>query len=147
MHNLNKVNLYLYVIVRWFAFEKTLKPWIPSTTFDFVNDRPFPSSLVPLFQNESKCETFHMKMIEFFMQFHFGANQSHFHKNGSHLESVWNRGRLLKSAVIIQAILLQIKSLFRPLVIQLVWCVLKQLFTSVSVKVVDIYLHFGENNC
>ena len=24
--------------------------------------RPFPSSLVPLFQSESKCETFHMKM-------------------------------------------------------------------------------------
>ena len=25
-------------------------------------NRPFPCSLVPLFQNESKCETFHMKM-------------------------------------------------------------------------------------
>ena len=25
-------------------------------------NRPFPSSLVPPFQNESKCETFHMKM-------------------------------------------------------------------------------------
>ena len=25
-------------------------------------NRPFPSSLVPLLQNESKCETFHMKM-------------------------------------------------------------------------------------
>ena len=24
--------------------------------------RPFPSSIVPLFQNEFKCETFHMKM-------------------------------------------------------------------------------------
>ena len=30
------------------------------------------------------------------------------------------------------------------LVIQLVWYILKQLFTSVSVKAVDIYLHFGE---
>ena len=28
--------------------------------------------------------------------------------------------------------------------IQVVWYILKQLFTSVSVKVVDIYLHFGE---
>ena len=37
-------------------------------------------------------------------------------------------------------ILSQIKFLFGPLVIQLVWYVLKQLFTSVSVKVVDIYL-------
>ena len=27
-----------------------------------VENRPFPSSLVPLFRNESKCETFHMKM-------------------------------------------------------------------------------------
>ena len=25
-------------------------------------NRPFPTSLVPLLQNESKCETFHMKM-------------------------------------------------------------------------------------
>ena len=37
-------------------------------------------------------------------------------------------------------ILSQIKLLFGPLVIQLVWNKLKQLFTSVSVKVVDIYL-------
>ena len=36
---------------------------------------------MPLFQNESKCETFHMKN-EFCMRFHFHANQSHFHKNG-----------------------------------------------------------------
>ena len=42
------------------------------------------------------------------------------------------------------AIFSQIKLLFGPLVIQLVWYILKQLFTSVSVKVVDIYLHFGE---
>ena len=27
-----------------------------------INNRPFPSSLVPLFQNESKWEPFHMKM-------------------------------------------------------------------------------------
>ena len=41
-------------------------------------------------------------------------------------------------------ILSQIKLLFGLLGIQLVWYILKQLFTSVSVKVVDIYLHFGE---
>ena len=34
--------------------------------------------------------------------------------------------------------------LFGPLVFQLVWYILQQLFTLVSVKVVDIYLHFGE---
>ena len=37
-------------------------------------------------------------------------------------------------------ILSQIKLLFGPLVIQLVWYILKQLFIWVSVKVVDIYL-------
>ena len=34
----------------------------------------------------------------------------------------------------------QIKLLFGPLVIYLVWHILKQSFPSVSVKVVDIYL-------
>ena len=38
------------------------------------------------------------------------------------------------------AIFSQMKLLFGPLVIQLVWYTLKQLFTSVSVKVVDISL-------
>ena len=38
------------------------------------------------------------------------------------------------------AIFSHIKLLFGPLVIQLVWYILKQLFTSVLVKVVDIYL-------
>ena len=33
----------------------------------------------------------------------------------------------------------QIKLLFDSLVIELVWYILKQLFTSVSVKVVDVY--------
>ena len=51
-----------------------------------------------------------------------------------------NLDRLPKSPV---GILSQIKLLFGPLVIQLVWYILKQLFTSVSVKVVYIYLHFG----
>ena len=41
----------------------------------------------------------------------------------------------------------QVKLLFRPLVIQLVWYILKQLFTSVSVKVVDIYLWIIVNEC
>ena len=38
------------------------------------------------------------------------------------------------------AIFSQMKLLFEPLVIQLVWYIIKQLFTSVSVKVVDINL-------
>ena len=42
--------------------------------------------------------------------------------------------------MIFVGILSQIKLLFGSLVIQLVWYILNQLFTSVSVKVVDIYL-------
>ena len=34
----------------------------PHSRYWNVNNRPFPSSLLPLFQNETKCETFHMKM-------------------------------------------------------------------------------------
>ena len=41
-------------------------------------------------------------------------------------------------------ILSQIKLLFGLLVIQLVWYILRQLFTLVSVKVVHSYLPFGE---
>ena len=50
----------------------------------------------------------------------------------------------MKNKMAFGRILSQVKLLFGPLVIQLVWCILKQLFTSVPVKVVDIYLHFGE---
>ena len=49
-----------------------------------------------------------------------------------------------KTKMAFVGILTQIKLLFGLLVIQLVWYILKQLFTSVSVKVVDIYLNFGE---
>ena len=49
-----------------------------------------------------------------------------------------------KNKIAFVGILSQIKLLFGPLVIQLVWYILKQLFTSVLVKVVDIYLHFSE---
>ena len=52
--------------------------------------------------------------------------------------------QLSKNKMAFVGILSQIKLLFGPLVIQLVWYILKQLFTSVLVQVVDIYLHFGE---
>ena len=40
-------------------------------------DRPFPSSLGPLYQNEVKCSASDMKMI-----FHSHANKTHFHMKG-----------------------------------------------------------------
>ena len=45
----------------------------------WLTNRPFPSSLAPLFQNESKCETFHMTLSS---ACSFILMQSHFHKNG-----------------------------------------------------------------
>ena len=48
-----------------------------------------------------------------------------------------------KNEMTFVGILLQIKLFFGSVVIQLVWYT-KQLFTSVSVKVVYIYLHFGK---
>ena len=45
-----------------------------------------------------------------------------------------------KNEMAFDGILSLIKLLFGPLVIQLVWYILKQLFTPVSVKVVDIDL-------
>ena len=40
-------------------------------------NRPFPSCLVPLFQNESWCIAFHMKM-----SFHSHVDKTHFHMKG-----------------------------------------------------------------
>ena len=57
--------------------------------------------------------------------------------------------QVLFSLCTIVAIFSQIKLLFGSLVIELVWYVLKQLFTSVSVKVVDIHRaakYFGSVN-
>ena len=51
-----------------------------------------------------------------------------------------------KYKIVFAGILSQIKLLFGPLVIQLVWYILKQLFTSVSVEVVGIYLYWPVNN-
>ena len=49
------------------------------------NNRPFPSSHVPLFQSESKCETILMKMKL--------RAELIFIWKVSHLDSSWNRGR------------------------------------------------------
>ena len=75
-------------------------------------------------------------------------------------EFYFSRARLASSKVISQVlftsqqpkkdnmafvrIFSQVKSFFGPLVIQLVRHALNRIFTSESVKVVDIYLNFGE---
>ena len=59
--------------------------------FKFKANRPFPSALVPLFQNESKCETFHMKMSSA-CSFIFMQIKVIFIRMVSQLDSLWNRG-------------------------------------------------------
>ena len=56
-----------------------------------TEDRPFPSSLVPLFQGESKCETILMKMTLICMKMKLHAELIFIWKV-SHLDSLWNRG-------------------------------------------------------
>ena len=63
-------------------------------SFPFVirhTNRKFPSSLVPLFQIESQCETFHMKMSSA-CSFIFMQIKVIFKRLVSQLDSPWNRG-------------------------------------------------------
>ena len=55
------------------------------------SNRPFPSSLVPLLQSESKCETILMKMTLIYMKMKLHAELIFIWKV-SHLDSFWNRG-------------------------------------------------------
>ena len=54
-------------------------------------NRPFPSSLVPLFQGESKCETILRKMTLICMKMKLHAELIFIWKV-LHLDSFWNRG-------------------------------------------------------
>ena len=63
-----------------------------SYELEFVtSNRPFLSSLVPLFQRESKCKTILMKMILICMNVKLHAELIFMWKV-SHLDSFWNRG-------------------------------------------------------
>ena len=56
-----------------------------------ARNRPFPSSLLPQFQSESKCETFLMKMTLICMKMKLHAELIFIWKV-SPLDSLWNRG-------------------------------------------------------
>ena len=60
-------------------------------SYHLITNRPFPSSLVPLFQSESKCETILMKMTLICMRMKLHAELI-FIWMVSHLDSFWNRG-------------------------------------------------------
>ena len=56
-----------------------------------LQNRPFPSSLVPLFQSESKCETILTEMTFICMKMKLHAELIFIWKV-SHLDSFWDRG-------------------------------------------------------
>ena len=80
-HHDFKLSFYFYL---FFHFLRYMTKWMN------VN-RPFPSSLVPLFQSESKCETILMKMTLICKRMKLHA-QLIFIWKISHLDSFWNRG-------------------------------------------------------
>ena len=55
-------------------------------------NRPFPSCVLPLFQTESKCEIFHMKMSMICIRMDLWVKFIFIWKV-SHLDSFWNRGK------------------------------------------------------
>ena len=69
---------------------KTRENGIWNTEF-IDHNRPFPSSLVPLFQSEYKCETIVMKMTLICMRMKLHTELIFIWKV-SHLDSFWNRG-------------------------------------------------------
>ena len=72
------------------SWSRRVSPF-PHSLQTFRSNRPFPCSLVPLFQNESKCETFHM-IMSFACSFIFMQIKVIFIRKVSHLDSLWNRG-------------------------------------------------------
>ena len=57
-----------------------------------IDNRPFPSYPLPLFQNESRCETIHMKMSFTFTSI-FMQIKVIFISMVSHVDSFWNWGK------------------------------------------------------
>ena len=79
------LSLLLFIVSRQHCFCN-----LKTVVFRF-STRPFPSSLVFLFQNESKCETFHMKTSSA-CSFIFKQIKVIFITMLSHLDSLWNGG-------------------------------------------------------
>ena len=63
--------------------------WVVWSRIQMYN-KPFPSSLVPLFQNESQCETFHLKLSSAH-SFIFMQIKVTFHKNSFALRLIWKQ--------------------------------------------------------
>ena len=72
------------------SFHYTKKKKILYVTIQIGSNRPFPSSLVPLFHKEAKCETILMKMTLICMKMKLHAELIFIWKV-SHLDSFWSR--------------------------------------------------------
>ena len=70
---------------------KTLNVRVVGSSPKLGANRPFPSSLLPLLQNKSKSETFHMQMSSS-CSFIFMKIKVIFIRMFSHLDSLWSRG-------------------------------------------------------
>ena len=79
-----------------FSLHKNLQMWWTLygrlSNDDGDTNRPFPSSLVPLFQSESKCETIPMKMTLICMKMKLHAELILKWKVSHLVDSFWNRG-------------------------------------------------------
>ena len=68
---------YTLLIVVTYLVQQPRLNFASYVTIAITENRPFPSSPGPLFQNEGRCSAFDMEII-----FHSHANKTHFHKKG-----------------------------------------------------------------
>ena len=84
-----------------------VKPLIWS--LEVLTNKPFPSSLVPLFENESKCEAFHMKISSecsfIFMQIKVIFTRIFLHLDSLHFETEAQRNSEMENIAVLHALL------------------------------------------
>ena len=113
--------LHFWQFVCFFFTKQKLKD--PNYLLMIEQNRPVPSTLVPLFQNKAKCETFHMKMSSA-CSFIFMQIKVIFIRMVWHFDSLWNRGtRELGNGLLNPGIVISFTQLIcnRPLPIWLTW--------------------------
>ena len=91
-----RTRLHSKAVYCWLNKMHELRIWRSVNTHGLLRlivNRPFPSSLVPLFQSESKYKTILMKMTLICMKMKMQAELI-FIRMVSHLDSFWNRGTI-----------------------------------------------------
>ena len=75
------LNWLIYINLKVVDCEPAVSRDVNRESIEDIN-RPFPSSLVPLFHSESKCEIILMKMTLICMKMKLHTCRTHFHKKG-----------------------------------------------------------------